>query len=118
MSLQFQTDIDLHVMVHKLILQHKKLFEFLENEGEAERGGVRDANNSLSGQESGQNIWQESGDGRNVLNMRGNTCTAVKNKGRMVIYDNSVHLGPGCVDFAGAYGINIGGSSTVSWNMG
>ncbi len=93
-------------MVHKLILQHKKLFELLENKGEA--APRRDV-------DSGQ---QESGDGGNVLNMRGNTCVAVNAKGRTVIYDNSVHFGPACANFAGAYGINIGGSPTVSWNMG
>jgi len=137
---QFQTEIELQVMVHRLVAQQKRLLAVLESKDNVElaRGSMDLDGSSLNSRlYSISNPNSLGSSGGNVSHMKGSAETGSTYSGTMctssrvedgtantnadhegnAINDNSVHFGQG-VSFKGAYGFNFGGSPTVNWHMG
>jgi len=134
---QFGTDINLKVMVFKLVARQAKI---PEPELPEERVGVERNGDTAPSPNSSPNLVSKSGS-RSVSTTRSNVEQNETNSGKertgsrvvndastttvngsaghdkaWVKHDNSVHVGEG-VSFAGAYGFNFGGSPTVTWNI-
>jgi len=134
---QFGTDVNIKVMVYKLVAQQTKIPEPKLPEN---RVGVEHNGDTAPSPKSSASLNSPSGS-RNLSATRSNaeqneTNSGNKRTGSRVIddastttvnggaghdeawvqHDNSVHLGEG-VSFAGAYGFSFGGSPSVTWKI-
>lgn len=126
---QFQTEIELQVMVHRLVAQQKRLLAVLENKNTAELAGdSMDLDSSSLGslKSPSGSVSHTKANAETNSTYSGTTCASSKiedgtantnsdHEGR-AINDNSVHFGQG-ISFKGAYGFNFGGSPTANWRI-